>query len=635
VYYVSGFVKNDAFSAHKRKCYLNVLIDTESEVQLLPIDVYDENLAIAAEVSPLRCNKLGENWVTKTKKRKLSCTEREKREKAGKLWHRRTAHASSPYIHKMSTVCEGMDPVICSEKLNTCEGCAFVKLTRKHFDKDRDSATCIGQIIHADNVGPITPETYHTKNRYILVVLDDYFRYLQTFVMKTRDETPEMLDSALCEIQARYPGSGQFDRLRCDKGGEFESTKLLQILHKYGIEPQYAKTAAHKHNSCSERVIRTLEEKIRALLYKSGFSQSLWGQLTDTATWLYNRIPHSAIDMLTPYELFFNKAPNVAQLCVIGSKCCVYDPKIPRGRKWDFCSSTHYLIGYTPTGYRVFNANTGVTSDECILTINESQVYKDDYPIASNEVVKFSFPLNWDNQSPTCLPVLSQMEEAPTPVVSGGGVIKNNNRKSSAPVHSGGGMAKRPYPPSKPVTRSTTKRQKEAVDPVTPKILNTMLSTATTSDQPIDFHTFGQYDKDLYTSKIVPITYDEAMREPLCSKWYAPIQKELKAFHNLNVFTPVPRTRGLKPVPVKWIFTVKADGTPKARIVAVGCRDQEKYSKEEIASPTPHSLSVRWFLAVQVRLGWFLKHIDIDNAFLNGDIDREKFISLPIGTGGV
>ena len=92
------------------------------------------------------------------------------------------------------------------------------------------------------------------------------------------------------------------------------------------------------------------------------------------------------------------------------------------------------------------------------------------------------------------------------------------------------------------------------------------------------------------------MTYNQAMSYEHRRQWVAPIQEELNSLMCLNVWTIVPRTSNIKPVPTKWLFTIKSDNTRKARLVAQGCRDAEKY-KVEIASPTPNYSTVKWFLA--------------------------------------
>ena len=115
------------------------------------------------------------------------------------------------------------------------------------------------------------------------------------------------MDEAYQMVQAQFPGPGRFDKLRCDKGGEFESQKMTDILKKYGAIQQFAETEVHEHNGSAERAIRTLENKVRALLFESGFPTSMWGQIVGTATWLMNRTVHSGINFRTPFELFFEK----------------------------------------------------------------------------------------------------------------------------------------------------------------------------------------------------------------------------------------------------------------------------------------------------------------------------------------
>ena len=172
--------------------------------------------------------------------------------------------------------------------------CALAKFTRKKFDEVREQATRVGQIIHVDLIESISPETNHTKKKYVLIVIDDFLRYLQTFVMKTKSETYEMMNEALRSIQARFPGPGQFKKVRCDKGGEFEAKEFQNVLEKYGASPQYSEANVHEHNGTAERLIKTLDDCLRSLLLESGFHANMWGQLVDMATWIYNRTAHSS-----------------------------------------------------------------------------------------------------------------------------------------------------------------------------------------------------------------------------------------------------------------------------------------------------------------------------------------------------
>jgi hypothetical protein len=130
----------------------------------------------------------------------------------------------------------------------------------------------------------------------------------------------------------------------------------------------------------------------------------------------------------------------------------------------------------------------------------------------------------------------------------------------------------------------------------------------------------------LTDEKEVPLSYAQAICDP---RWQAAIQKELDAMEKYQVWTIVPCEKAKQVLPVKWIFSIKSNGVYKARLVLVGCRDREVYSKAEVASPTPAPATVRWFIAHAIQRGWSLMQIDFDYAFLNGFIDREKYIFLP------
>jgi hypothetical protein len=189
---------------------------------------------------------------TSNKRKRLTAKHLAERLKASKLWHRRFAHASAPCIFKNSKVTIGMTPVLSENREDCCAVCALAKFVRKKFAEVRERATRVGQIIHTDVIGPMKPKTRHSGKKYVLIVIDDYSRYMQTFVMKTRDETPEMMDEALRKIQSKFPGPGQFDKVRCDKGGEFKSREFTNVLKKYGATPEYAETDVHQHNGTSE-----------------------------------------------------------------------------------------------------------------------------------------------------------------------------------------------------------------------------------------------------------------------------------------------------------------------------------------------------------------------------------------------
>ncbi len=74
-----------------------------------------------------------------------------------------------------------------------------------------------------------------------------------------------------------------------------------------------------------------------------------------------------------------------------------------------------------------------------------------------------------------------------------------------------------------------------------------------------------------------------------------------------------------------WIFTIKENIVPKARLVIVGSQDQQKYSISETYSPVPSPIAIRWFLSVSLKNNLRIQQLDIKTAFLHSALPYEKF----------
>jgi hypothetical protein len=86
-----------------------------------------------------------------------------------------------------------------------------------------------------------------------------------------------------------------------------------------------------------------------------------------------------------------------------------------------------------------------------------------------------------------------------------------------------------------------------------------------------------------------------------------------------------------KPIPLKWVFKVKDDGTYKARLVAKGFRQKEGRDYLDVYASTAKAASFKIFCAISAQFGWPMHHIDFVAAFLNAELTEEIYIHLPEG----
>jgi hypothetical protein len=110
------------------------------------------------------------------------------------------------------------------------------------------------------------------------------------------------------------------------------------------------------------------------------------------------------------------------------------------------------------------------------------------------------------------------------------------------------------------------------------------------------------------------------------------MQEERSSIEENRTWTLVDLPAGFRPIGLKWVYKVKRNERGvivkhKARLVAKGYVQRTRIDFEEVYAPVARLESVRLLLVVAAQEGWEVHHMDVESAFLNGDLVEEVYVA--------
>ncbi|DAZ98654.1 TPA: LOW QUALITY PROTEIN: hypothetical protein N0F65_000849 [Lagenidium giganteum] len=232
------------------------------------------------------------------------------------LWHKRLGHHNYDGIRSMATnsSVRGLKLSERNQPLNRiCDACELDKKYKNSFQttKRLDRTQC-NSCAHTNICGPVEVPALN-GTFYVVDFVDDYSRYIHIYPLVQRHEYYQVFVHHVTFTQNQH--NTPLVSVYSDNGGEYVSDvsdAVKSFCDGSGI-----------HRSTT--ITHTLEQ--------NGLAEQFWLEAVQAVVYIQNRVPYrGSRHTKTPYEIWFDHAPDVSMLRVFRCLCYVHVPMKDRRR---------------------------------------------------------------------------------------------------------------------------------------------------------------------------------------------------------------------------------------------------------------------------------------------------------------
>ncbi|CAH9056431.1 unnamed protein product [Cuscuta europaea] len=537
------------------------------------------------------------------------------------------------------------------------------KQTRDGFVTSSARAVELFELIHCDIWGPYRVVS-SCGARYFLTVVDDFSRAVWVHLMKEKSEVKIILKQFFAMVDRQFNKNVKV--VRSDNGKEFVG--LQEYFRNSGIIFQTSCVYTPQQNGRVERKHRHILEMARTLRFHANLPINFWGECVLAAGYLINRLPTPVIGNKSPYELLYNKLPLYSQLRVFGCLCYAHASKTggdkfaPRGVKCVFLGNA-----YSQKGWKVYDLQNKrhFISRDIKFIEHEFPFRVEWYAPESKEDGGVNLPaweshVHGDNEVDTdqiceatdaCDSAARTGSEetdgtsqhaanSQASLTGSSDAMAENNPDNHAHVTTPGQNRRSDRPRKTPAWHNDYEVQMHTVTinshPVATPTLTPESGTPYSLTHYIKYNHFSVPHRAFLAAISMtkePNSFGEAVRDP---RWREAMTREIQALERTRTWEIRDLSPGKRAIYCKWVYKIKykSDGSVeryKARLVVCGNRQVQGIDYNETFAPVAKMVTVRTILAVAASCHWELHQMDVDNAFLHGDLHEEVYMHLPPG----
>ena len=509
-------------------------------------------------------------------------------------------------------------------KLPPCETCAKAKIRQRNIPKKKlkQLPTRPGYRIFIDISS--FKHTSRGGNRHWLIVVDEFSDCVHSFFLNKKSDQIKILPMWIKGIPKKH--RIEIKKIRLDNSGENKSLQKECDKQNLGIIFEFTAPGTPQQNSIAERRIPALMGRARAMLIQAGLEPKhkgeLWCEVISTATKLDNIMVRPERTK-PPYTLFYGEDAKYAQsLRIFGEMVVVaiHEGKKMRS-KLDDRGKTCMFVGYTENHakdvYRFLNIHTKriiLSRDVRWLNIIWKR-YKDKSIYARKQAELF---LDEEESSIEDEVYFEDLKD------------KSMEDGNNTDVQKRLGIDINMIGAREETLGKTRSETKELSSPTNESMERADLTME-------DWIQETCFISAVTSGPNEPKTFQEAWHSPVKEErenWQKAIRKEIKNMIERGVWRKVdrkniPNNRRL--IGNKWVFKIKRAGTYRARLVALGYSQIPGVDYTDNFAPVAHDVSFRIALARMMVEKLDSLVMDVETAFLYGDIEEEIFMKSPIG----